>query len=74
MCDACIVVGGIETTGYHSVVEEQGGKMASALVITQCNEGDLVYVRAKYDGTELRGNYRDNWTMGFSGVLLNYVG
>ena len=72
MSDACIVVGEIETAGYHINADNDTGKMGSALIITQCSEGEVVYVRAKSSGTTLVGRFSENWTHGFSGVLLAY--
>ena len=60
-----------ETSGYHANADRDTGKMGSSLVVTECNEGDLVFVRAK-TSSRFVGRFAENWTIGFSGVLLSF--
>ena len=66
------MVGGTDTAGYHINTTNTSGKAGSALVITQCNEGEVAYIKAKTSGTTVIGRLSENWTHGFSGVLLSY--
>ena len=67
--DLHIVVAGIQTSGIHAG-NTGGGTTPTATVITGCNQGDNVWVRATYNGGERWGSINLNWSSAFSGTLL----
>ena len=64
-----IVVGGTSTAGLHTG-DNGGGSTPTATVITQCNQGASVQVKAVQTGTQRWGTYNNIWTSVFSGTLL----
>ena len=65
-----IVVGGTNTAGFHTDSGDGSGTTPTALVITQCDQGETVQVKAAQEGVSRRGRYNSIWVSVFSGTLL----
>ena len=64
-----IVVGGTQTTGVY-IGSNSGGSTGTATVITQCNQGASVQVKALNSGAQRWGTFDGILVSAFSGTIL----
>ena len=71
VAEGSIEVNGVITSGYHVNNDGTDGHMVAAMVVAQCSAGHRVVVRCRRNGSSIVGKYGEQWTSGFTGVLLH---
>ena len=70
VCEMYIEVNGQRYGGFHLNTEDTAGDSVSSTVISQCNIGNAVLVKAGSTGANIYGTYQNMPVSTFTGTLV----